>query len=633
MKMKKSWLLAPASIGLAAVCYAFFGPPPPPPSLTVSLSSGNVATFTPNDLPVPSGTGASTWLLLSHGDGTYFMGTPSQLSAHSHQYTPGSTYHPFLEYVEVYDDNKKPPGRTAVSVSISSGTAPTEAPTLIPSNNIRLQRSTNPVPGDSVTYIITYENMPDCASAVGGKIKFTYDNTVFEYGQTDNYFQEGAATVSSSGSSTTREISFTNLPAGGQRNFFIRLKTKDGVDTNRVLNPATHVELALDKGASDLCWSTTPFTDTITGERVLASHDPNFKTVVKNDLCRGDSVTWRIDFQNTGNAMEDSVVVADWIDTIFEFNSVTLIDSKFPVSSMQWRPGTREVRFAMFPITLHGLGEPALLKEEDTRGYVILRAKKRQIYPYPKCSAAANAARIFFGCNPPVFTETALASYACDTINCTPCSIMVDTFLPAAAIPPSPGGPVISSVQLTSLLGDSLSGWNFKWYPTAGLDNPLTAVPNVTSPVNRTYTLVASYTGSVPSCSQAVIRVPVAPAHRLQMTATPVLSANSNCPNAPKWSVRAKVAGKDTLNLVWNNCTYTGRGTWYSPEQNLDPSNYYVSVWDTLSDDYVETWVRLPMQCNNTGSGGSLPAWLRYLLYGLGATLLLGIAYRLLKRK
>ncbi len=618
MKTKRSWLLAPAAIAIAAVYYSFFGPPPPPPGLGVSVDHNtNVATFTVSNLPDATGTGASNFIFLSHGDGTFFMGTPEELATHTHHYAYSTTpYQAFLEHVEIYDDKKKPPGRTAFqsATTYSAGSAPTPVNIPITSNHILLQRTTNPVPGDSITYVITYEHLPACSATQSGRIRFYYDSTVFSFVQRDNFFQEGTLTTTNSGATMIKEFTFSNLAPGEQRSFYMLLETKETVDTGKVLGPATKAELIYDSQDLGGCSEMPVCADSIAGERVLASHDPNYKTVIENDLCAGDSVTWRIDFQNTGNGPEDSVVVADWIDTLLEFNSVEVLDAKFAVSDTIRRAGSREVRMVMPNITLRGMGEPGV-QEEDTRGYVVVRAKKRSISPKPYCSAVANAVRIFFGCNPPVFTETALASYPCaDTCSAT-CSPSADTTF--APQPFSAVVPLIPPGSLNPDLEALLSGgtWAYKWYPATGLSDPFILSPTLLAPVNRTYTLVAS---RQTDCDQVFIRVPVRPAAPIPLTlkATPT----AGCPYSPVWSVTGKVASADTANLVWSDCRATGHGTWTSLSSALVPQKYYVAVWDTLTDNIAEEWILLPLRCpDTTGGWGSLPPWVRYAIYVLGA--------------
>jgi hypothetical protein len=228
--------------------------------------------------------------------------------------------------------------------------------------------------------------------------------------------------------------------------------------------------------------------------------------------------------------------VSDWIDTLFEYNSVTVLDSKFPVTPVAYNPGAREWRFSMTGINLRGLGEKGV-QEEDTKGFVVIRAKKRV---HPKCNAAANAARILFGCNPPVFTATALATFPCDS-TCSPCNLEKEFVLPPRGI--AGGDSLFTVAQFTAAFGNKalLGGWTFKWYPTDGLGNPFDAMPILTKPISRTYTLVAS--DSI-NCKYFIATVPVMPPHPLGINISKQCSSNTG------WSITATATGRPPDHLV-----------------------------------------------------------------------------------
>lgn len=592
MKQQTAWYAPLGLMAAAIVGYAFFYNPPP--YLTASIDANNVATFAVYDLPTLSDTGAGIRIFLSHGDGTYFMGSVAEFATHTHTYQAGN-YSAFAEVVVTYDDQDEPPKRTgAINVQASSNTAVPSPPVpLANGKKILLNRTTNAVPGDSITYIITYEHDGRCSDGtLSGSVKFTYDNTLLDFGQPD-LFSETAGNTTATGSATTKEYTFSNLNPGGQRSFFVRLKTEETAAVDAAMSPAPHVELILNGAITGRKCDMDTFVsrDTIVGQQIAAAHDPNFKTVLKNDLCQGDFVTWRIDFQNLGNAPTDSVVISDWIDTLFEYNSVTVLNaqSKFSVVPSAYNPAAREWRFKMAPINLRGLGERGV-SEEATKGHVVFQVKKRDHIP---CNAAANAARIFFGYNPPVFTSTVLAAYPCDTLNCAPCDT-TELLLPPRTIIAGDSLNILSDLP-ASLDGFSGSDWNFKWYPTDGLDNPFVLTPTLTKAVYRTYTLVASTTSD--SCQQVVVTVPVRPAAQLNMTVGTPCDKNL-------WSINAQATGRPPTNLVWNYGS-AGTASWSRP--NLSGSQtVYVAVWDTQTDQYVEKWVALPFNCP---SKKPFPVW------------------------
>jgi hypothetical protein len=87
---------------------------------------------------------------------------------------------------------------------------------------------------------------------------------------------------------------FSGMKSGDQRSLFILLKTRDTASVNMPLLPAPFVTLTFLGERESEC---AVYGDMIVGQNIASSHDPNYKTVLENDLCTGDSVTWRIDFQ------------------------------------------------------------------------------------------------------------------------------------------------------------------------------------------------------------------------------------------------------------------------------------------------------------------------------------------------
>lgn len=598
MKRKHVWVATTALLAVIIPLLSFYfytGP-----TLGVNINASNQATYPMTNVPTPSSASEILRVFVSHGDGTYYLGTYDSLVAtHSHQYADnGSTgYSAFAETILLYDDHNKPPERTSSQNFTVNLTGSISAqPSLIQDDNIELSRTTNPVSGDSLTYIIRYEHPGNtvCTDTLDGMVKFQYDTNIFDDVQADLFFDE-SENETTNGNVATKVFTFTDLAPGQQRSMFVLLHTKDNIRTLTALSPSTNVELNFTDKES--CSSIPTYRDTVmVGEMVLASHDPNIKSVVSNQLCSGDStVTWRIDFQNYGNATEDSVVVSDWIDNLFDFNSVEIVDSKFTVTDIQQRPNTREYRFVMAgsDMILKGMRE-ANVREDETRGYLVLRAKKET---FIACNAMANAARIFFGCNPPVTTETALAPFACLDSICDSCTVLLDLRLDSVKVQPAPGNPgsyVFLTAdnlpsQLTSLFASN--DWAYKWYPSAGMADPFVLYPQLDRQYRRTYTLVAS---RETNCERVVLRVNVWPEDVLGMDVEYDLAGG--CPGGPPiWDLTAIATGRPPTHLVWNNCQFSGVDTFR--QGGLSQNFFYVAVWDTLTDQYVERWVNLPNTC------------------------------------
>lgn len=602
MKQKTSWIMLSGLIALSVLFYSFFFNNHDRPVLTtVPTGTLNEVAFGFSSFPDISGDSSNVRIFISHGDGSYFLGRLPDLTAHKHQYsTAQSSYNAYAEVVFLYDDKKKPPkktGSTSIVVSTSGGGSNTTIPpTTLGGNKIALLRTTNPVPGDSVTYIITYGHPGDkCTNTISGYVNFTYDTTVFypisSTLDINNYFQETALDTSGGTTYTAKKFNFSNLAPNEERSFFIRLATKENVSTGTVLPMPTKVDLVFPKKDDTPCGSLLVFSDTILGEVVASGHDPNFKTVLNTDMCTTDSITWRIDFQNQGNAPVKSVVIADWIDTLVEYRSIRVVDSKFPVTQQIYLPNAREIRFVMPGVNLRGLQESAV-SEDSTRGYITLRGKIQNFLP---CNAIANAARIFFDCNPPVTTKTTLAPFPCDSINCDSCTVVLDTTIGPIAIPDI-GQQLLQSTDLSvqdyNLL--SVGPWVYRWYPADGLDDPNVLSPRLTRSLRRSYTMIASIPfGSALSCQRAIVHINVRPDPALSLSTS--WTPTSGCPgNNPIWTLSATASDAPATNLVWQNCA-SGVDTF--EKGNLLAQTCYVAVWDTMTGDYVEQWVNLPSKC------------------------------------
>lgn len=631
MKRKTIGYLAPLSLVITLLFCAFYFYAPP--SFVVDINSSNTsldnneAAFVFSDIPTATGTGTGAQapairVFLSHGDGTYKIGSPGELAAHTHQYESVQPQLPFAEIIALYDDTKLPPGRIAPpGLTVSNTSSTPLPPTLIATNNVQLKKTCSVVPGDSITYIITYEHPGTCSAEISGTIRFTYDSDVFDFVKSDFFKSETPEADQVLNGNVTKTFSFLGnkaLSPGEQRNIFVLLETKPSVSTTTVFDP-TNVELILDGIENNPdCSRSQTFTDVITGEQVESSHDPNEKTIVQNALCNNDYVEWRIDFQNEGNATEDTVVVTDWIDTLVDFNTVTLV-GHHPVPTVldiQSDPVNRVYKFALFGIDLRGLGQTNA-SDDQTRGYVIVRAYRKK---FDACNTIANAARILFGCNPPVFTKTALAPFPCQDSICTDCTILTDTTL-APKLVLAPGEPIFSPQDM-AFIGATLPAgpWFFKWYPATNLSDPFALNPTVNQAVNRRYTLVAS---DSTACRRVIIRVQLKP--QTPLTLNTSLVNTGTCPDNPLWNLTAVANGAPATHLMWQNCA-SGVDTYQ--HNGLDPGSIYVAVWDTITDQYVEQWIPLPHSCLKPpkcpGKG---------VLIALGIIVLAAMLFNYFKRK
>lgn len=632
------WLVLPALLPDDAARFSLRAgpPPPPPPQMTLNatpISSGsNTYRFNLTDPPTVSGKDASLRIFLNHGDGTFFLGSMADLASHQHEYSNRLTvYESYAEAIPLYDDDENPVQRsTSTNVGTSGFPSTVNHPQAdLSQKPILLQRTCDAVADNLITYVVTYglssgnvSHGPGCSSplSVEGFVRFRFDSTHLDYQETKSYFPDNTgdyeAPVQQIASGTFK-VPFQRLDEGEQRNLFFVLKTKStATDTNYALIPPI-AEIVYNGS----CVVNSEYRDTIHGQKIRDSHDPNQKTVWSNNWYPDGTITWRIDFQNEGNAPEDSVSVVDWIDTVFALKSVQVVGGSFPVTKFHRDPVQRKFTFVLDSIDLRGLGERGVDLEE-TRGYLLLRAKLRKPEP---CDVPVNYARIHFGCKPPIYTEPGFARLPCSDL-IDSCLALFDTLLPTRVI--SPGQNMFAGSELNSatqaVLSQAATDKHLRWYPADGLSSPFVVNPVVNSPLARRYVLIATFPDT---CGRMVIQVPVEPPGKpsLAVTTTP-----NNCPYPSKRSVKATAGGVDLKYLLWHDCT-TGSLPWEKKDQDI-PQTIYVGVWDTLTGCSAEEWIVLDPNCPpGGGCSGQSTAGLAAMAAAVLA--LVFVVFRFLKKR
>ncbi len=605
MQKLKSWLFPLLAGGVGALYFSFNGSSPNyTPTLTViEPTSGIEYRYHVEGLPTVSGSSAGVRIFLSHGDGTYFEGDSADIEAHTHRYPEGNkSYTAYAECTAIYDDNDNPPKRSmTVQVQVPTGLGSGVYESIsLGDDYVRLLRNRDAVPGDSIVYIATYSHdKHSCAAdTLNGILKFEFDNSLFQLCGVEMFNGESIIETNTSTSVGFVRCTIPALYPNQQRNIFFVLETRDDASTNATMSPFPNVFYS----ASGPSCGGISDSDMISGQTVRNAHDPNYKTTIQNNLNSGDGyLTWRIDFQNEGNAKETSVLIVDWIDPLLDYSTVELleksvggVDILVQTNELQRFPLRREVRVQLTGIELRGLKERAF-PEHRTRGYVKLRAKRQTTLP--PCTAIVNRARIHFNCNPPIFTTETIDGISCagpspvDTSGDPPppliimpsdsCAVVLDTTTP----------PVVDTVLTGKHLLDGLGNepWyatvsdmaHWKWYPTDGLDNPFALNPALTKTVYHTYVLVASDPNP---CRRAIVRVPVRSDCNLS------LDVQQTAPDCQKWNVHVTAQGSASTCLLWQDST---RGLSDITYTNLWPHQIYFSVWDTITGCAVEKWVQI----------------------------------------
>jgi hypothetical protein len=116
-----------------------------------------------------TGTDAFIRIFLSHGDGTFFIGTLDELGAHSHTYAfDADGYYAFAEVIAAYDDNDKPPKRTALTQITNLNSSVTTPPAGFSLNGKKYCCSVQPMPFRGIPSRISsrMKQMPNALESV-----------------------------------------------------------------------------------------------------------------------------------------------------------------------------------------------------------------------------------------------------------------------------------------------------------------------------------------------------------------------------------------------------------------------------------------------------------------------------------
>lgn len=614
-KTLKNWLLPVVVAASAVVGWSFFGPYPTNYiTMSTILDTDGGVRFVVSNLPDfdLSKTDNRYKIFLNTGDGYAFtetvnlqpVNTTVCTLSHKHYY-PSATqsYKTYAEATALdYDDKNPPP----LSLRANSPAFVPSAPSSLTNYSVsmstwaRIDATRNAVPGDSITYMVTYQNSTEngCSQPVHGNISLQYDSDKLEYLSTDKYFGEGDFTQSTL-SSTSKEVKWTylNLEQGKQRNIFLKFLVKSNAQVNSLLNPTP--TLIFTHGADNqLPGSTNPnpcangtMSEVHQGSAQVAySHDPNEKVSDLKSICSDDQfITYTVRFQNEGAAAADTVVIYDELDLVFGSAIPVLVGSSHPqhLAEFHYDNATRRrltIRFggANKPnLNLRGLAEPGFGSQfpvSATMGYVTFKVQLPTFATPLHCSATVNRAKIVFDCNPPMWTTTDIAPYLCS--NCDSCATSPDTtiVLKSEMLPGQTGINPINFLLRNQLLAQYDQ---FRWYPSVGLSSSTSLTTQFQSVQTDEYILVASK--STPSCRRRILRFPVTfPSCKLSIKTDPAGLAPPACASQSSGTIRAWVEGGQGP-YKWNNCqtTQNEADVMTSPEwSNLSPGTYYLGVTD-----------------------------------------------------
>ena len=142
-------------------------------------------------------------------------------------------------------------------------------------------------------------------------------------------------------------------------------------------------------------------------EQIQCSFDPNDKTAYpqgvqdENYTLKGDTLRYRIRFQNTGNAEAYDITVRDTLSEYLDLSTFKVLASSHPVQTSISRSTTREIAFVFEDIHL----PDSTSNPEGSQGYVMYEILPKK--NLPENTVIENTAFIYFDYNPAIVTNTA----------------------------------------------------------------------------------------------------------------------------------------------------------------------------------------------------------------------------------
>ena len=172
---------------------------------------------------------------------------------------------------------------------------------------------------------------------------------------------------------------------------------------------------------------------------IINGYDPNDITVhpsscIKGYVLNSDVLTYKIRFQNTGNAEAININVMDTLDPNVDASTFELISSSHPTVLKTFLLGDSIMHFAFDEIWL----KDSLNHEPESYGYVVYQVKQK--LNLPEGTKILNKADIYFDYNPAVVTNTVISTVTENIPICNPrtSSTANETYKLSGSIYPNP---------------------------------------------------------------------------------------------------------------------------------------------------------------------------------------------------
>lgn len=255
---------------------------------------------------------------------------------------------------------------------------------------ITLYQIANARPGFDAKYAMTYKN--NGTEIESGNINLSFDDAVLDF--------VSATPPIVSQSTNSLGWNYSNLLQFESRTIFFTLNVNGPTET-----PAVNIDDILNYTATinSIGQEETPVDNTFNlSQTVRGSYDPNDKICLEGNFMTpqmvGGYLHYLINFQNSGTAPAENIVVKDILDsTKFDVSSLQLVSSSDP---METRLTGNKVEFIFENINL----PTEIDNEPASHGFVAFKIKTKSNLVLG--NTVSNTANIYFDYNFPIITNT-----------------------------------------------------------------------------------------------------------------------------------------------------------------------------------------------------------------------------------
>lgn len=251
-------------------------------------------------------------------------------------------------------------------------------------------------PGFDAVYKIVYRNKGN--QTLSGTVDFTYDDSILDL--------VASTPTADSQSSGLLSYNYSNLLPFEDRSILVTLNVNGPMETPPVNNDDVLVFTAT---VNPVSGDELPTDNAYTyNQIVVGSFDPNDKVCIEGNTVNPENIGgylhYMINFENTGTAPAQNIVIKDIIDTTqFDINTLQVMNSSHP---MDVRIDGNKVEFIFQNIMLPS----AISNPIGGHGNVLFKIKTLPALPIG--TMVSNTANIYFDYNHPIETNEARTTFS-----------------------------------------------------------------------------------------------------------------------------------------------------------------------------------------------------------------------------